>query len=299
MKLFARRRRGNHRVDIGRGSLVFRIGSAVGAAARRMALVPILALLGKSLIAIIFLAGAAWGGERAVRHVIASPRFALREVRVSPTAHVLAGDVVTLAGVNVGDRLLSIDTDEVAARVISHPWIATARVRRELPGALAIDVVERRQAAVASLGGFYLLDTHGRPFKRATADEADGLPVITGVTREQFSALRPAAEAAFREALAVAALYRAHPGRPALSEINIDPSFGFSLFFLDGGTEVRLGRGDHQAKLERLDAVLAALGPDALPTLQIAHLDQPAQPDGAARQRVAVRFASALPTPKD
>jgi len=38
------------------------------------------------------------------------------------------------------------------------------------------------------MGALYLLDESGRPFKRATFEEADGLPVITGVTREQLNA---------------------------------------------------------------------------------------------------------------
>ena len=51
----------------------------------------------------------------------------------------------------------------------AHPWIASARVRRELPSALAIEVTERRAVASALLGALYLLDAGGRPFKRATS----------------------------------------------------------------------------------------------------------------------------------
>ena len=49
-----------------------------------------------------------------------------------------------LAGVELGDRLLAVDPDAVAARVTTHPWILSARVRRELPSTLAIEVTERR-----------------------------------------------------------------------------------------------------------------------------------------------------------
>jgi cell division protein FtsQ len=219
--------------------------------------------------------------------VIASPRFALREVRVAATDHVREEEVLALAGVQPGDRLLAIDTDAVAARVAAHPWVASAQVRRELPSALAIDISERRAAAAALLGTLYLLDEAGHPFKRATIEEADGLPVLTGVAREQYTAHRAATEAAFREALELLSAYGAIPNRPALSEIHIDPRYGFSLVLFDGGGEVKLGRGDWDSKLSRLDRVLAALGSRGPRALGAVHLD------GTQRDRVAVHLAAA------
>ncbi|HXU06117.1 MAG TPA: FtsQ-type POTRA domain-containing protein, partial [Polyangia bacterium] len=220
-------------------------------------------------------------GRQIVRRVIASPRFAVQEIRVAATAHVSADEIQEVAGVEIGDRLLTIDPDAVAARLATHPWIATARVRRELPSALSIEVTERRAVASALLGALYLLDENGRPFKRATFEEADGLPVITGVTREQYAALRSASEAVFREALA---LLDAYGDRPKLSEIHVDPRTGFSLVLLDGAGEIRLGRGATDEKLARLDAILRALVPRGPAALSVAYLD------GAQADRVTVRL---------
>jgi len=247
----------------------------------------------KALAWVAALAGAAWAGQQAVRHVVASPRFALREIRVNPTAHVGEDEMLALASVAPGDRLLSIDTDVVAARVASHPWVAAARVRRELPSALAIDITERSAAAVAVLGGLYLIDENGHPFKRAALDEADGLVLLTGISRQQYAAFKDASAAAYREALAILDEYRSPDSgksRPALSEIHIDPRYGFSLILNDGGAEIRLGRGDYTDKLERLDRILAGLptfGAHGLASLQTVHLD------GPNRDRVPVRLAAA------
>jgi cell division septal protein FtsQ len=288
------RRRGNHRVLVARPSLVVLAGDALRAAALRLAVV------GKVLATAVFIAGTALGGRQLVRHVVASPRFALREIRADATTHVSRDEIVSLAGVADGDRLLAIDTDAVAARVATHPWVAEVRVRRQLPAALVIDVVERRAVATALLGALYLVDDAGRPFKRATLDEADGLPLITGLARDQYTLARAASEAAFREALALLAVYRAEDAlaparrtgdaagaaaRPALSEIHIDPRAGFSLVLYDGGAEVLLGRGDFAAKLARLDEILAALGPRGPSALRAVHLE------GPSHDRVAVRLA--------
>jgi len=241
-----------------------------------------LVLAGKVAVVVAVVALSLLAGRQVVRHVVASPRFAVREVRIAATTHVSADEIAELAGVGVGDRLLTIDPDRVAARLATHPWIASARVRRELPSVLAIDVTERRAVACALMGALYLLDESGRPFKRATFEEADGLPVITGVTREQYAGLRSASEAVFREALALLAAYG---DRPRLSEIHVDPHAGFSLVLLDGAGEIRLGRGDTDEKLARLDKIVAGVGPRGPAALATVYLD------GAPGDRVTVRLS--------
>jgi cell division septal protein FtsQ len=282
------RRRRNQRVVVARPSLIVLAGDALRAVGRRLEVV------GKALLTLACLAGTVLGARQLVRHVVASPRFALREVRADATLHVPRDEIIALAGASPGDRLLAIDTDAVAARVATHPWIASVRVRRQLPSALAIDVVERRAVASALLGTLYLIDGSGRPFKRATLDEADGLPVITGVARDQYTLARAASEAAFRQALELLGLYGAADElagahgpvtRPELSEIHVDPRAGFSLVLYDGGGEIFLGRDDWPAKLARLDEILAAVGPRGPAALRAVHLE------GPSRDRVAVKLA--------
>src|SRR6185312_9543441 len=91
--------------------------------------------------------------------------------------------------------------------------------------------------------------------------EADGLPVITGVTRDQYAAVRATSEAVFRQALGLYRTYaQGHPERPKLSEVHVDTRAGFTLVLYDGSGEIRLGRDDFEAKLARLDRIFAALG---------------------------------------
>jgi cell division protein FtsQ len=245
------------------------------------------------MLTLAITAGLFLGGRLAVRHVMASPRFAVRDLQVTLSAHVPREEVLELAGVAEGDRLLAVDTEPMAARVATHPWVKSARVRRQLPSTLIIDLVERHAAAAVTLGGLYLVDETGHPFKKATMEEADGLPVLTGIDRVQYAEQKEASEAVFREALALLSEYLARPGRPALSELNIDPRFGFTLFLLDGGAEVRLGRGDFGKKLARLDQIFEAVkvtqraGLGALRVVHLDHLDD----DGGAR--IPVRLAQA------
>jgi cell division protein FtsQ len=279
------RRRRNRRVPFTRPSVPVLLAGGAGWLGRKLIVV------GKVLVVMGVVALSVLAGRQLVRHVIASPRFAVKDIRIAATTHVAAEEIEELAGVAIGDRLLTVDPDRVATKLTAHPWIAAARVRRELPSVLSIEITERRAVGTALMGALYLLDGNGRPFKRAAFDEADGLPVITGVTREQYAALRPASEAVFREALALFATYDEGKTRPKLSEIHVDPRAGFSLVLLDGAGEIRLGRGGTEEKLARFDQILAATGPRGPSGLSVVYLD------GAQADRVTVRLAAIDPDP--
>ena len=194
----------------------------------------------------------------------------------------------------IGDQLLTVDPDRVAAKLATHPWIASARVRRELPSVLAIEVTERRAVASALMGALYLLDESGRPFKRATFDEADGLPVITGVTREQYAALRPASEAVFREALALLArLRRRAPAARSCRKFTSIRGRASRWCCSTAPARSASGAAATEEKLARLDQILAALGPRGPAALATVYLD------GALADRVTVRLAVARAAPLD
>lgn len=247
-------------------------GATIGRRLARLA-----KLTGKVLLLLGISAGCIWGGRLAIIHVVNSPEFQISRIEFSATPHLGQAELARLAGVELGDKLLGIDTDEVAARVAAHPWVATVRTARQLPSTLVIDVTEKRAVAVAALSGLYLIDEAGRPFKHATMDEAVGLPVLTGIERSRYAEMREVSEAAFREALAVLDEYRSKAGRPVIGEVNIDPAFGFSLYLVDGGVEIRLGRGNLGKKLAQLDQIFDSASTNAggLAVLRIVHLDLP------------------------
>jgi cell division septal protein FtsQ len=273
---FLRRKRRNRRVAIQRRSLTTAVADVSARGGR--AILRVGRAAGRLVLLLSVIAGCLWGGRWAIRYVADSPRFQIRAIEFSPTPHLGQAEVLGLASVSIGDKLLGVDTDVVAARIASHPWVASVRASRRLPSSLVIGVTERRAVAVAALSGLYLVDESGRPFKRATMDEADGLPVLTGIDRTRYAQMHDVSEAAFREALAVLRQYRERPGRPPVGEVSIDPGFGFSLFLLEGGAEILLGRGNHSKKLAQLDQILEAVmakGMGGLSALRIVHLDLP------------------------
>ena len=242
------------------GKRAYRVGKVVG----KLALV----------LGLVALCG--WGGRWAIRHVASSPRFALKDIALPATRHITRDELLAAVAMTPGESLLSVDTDGVAARIAQHPFASRVKVSRSLPSTLVVEVEERVPVALAAMDGLYLLDSFGHPFKRATSAETEGLPVLTGISRQQYADLRDASEAAFRAGMKVLDEYQRKPGRPAVGEVAIDPRFGFSLFLLEGGGEIRLGPDGFGKKLAQLDQIFEALptkesgGPAAL---RVVHLD--------------------------
>jgi cell division protein FtsQ len=280
------RRKSNKRVVVQRKPVLVSLADGIAAFGRGMALGA--GKVARPVAVLSFVAFVAVGGRWGLLHVLNSPRFAVTKVMVGHTQHVTEAEIVSLGGVALGSKLLLVDTDAVAARVAEHPWVLSVHVERKLPSALQIDVVERSSVAVAMLNGLYLLDADGHAFKRATTAEAAGLVILTGIERNQYAERPDAVRAAYRDALVLLNEYNRGVNRPKLSEIRIDPRYGFSLHFLQSGAEMRLGNGSYSEKLARLDQILDALkraGLDAPAVLRIVHLDGPAE------SRVSMRLS--------
>jgi len=251
----ARKRRvGNRRTLIQKKSLLVRGADGLGALFRALfILLRRLVLVGAVATSV---AAVGFGGRELVSYIVDSSHFAVSGIDVSPTRHGLSEQLIALAEVPLGAPLLSLDPDAVAARVAQHPWVQSVQVRRRLPRTLAIFVTERKAVALANLGGLYLIDESGHPFKRAAMEETEGLVALTGVSRAQFVEQPQIVRAAYKQALALLRTYNARPQRPALSEINLHPRYGFTAYLRESGSQVRLGRGRYGEKLARLDQIV-------------------------------------------
>jgi cell division protein FtsQ len=230
------------------------------------------------------------GGFGLWRWVTRSEKFALHTVRVSPTRHLTADQVRARAGLVPGKNLFSLDLPAARRALLADPWLAAASLTRELPDRVAIDVTEREPACTIALGPLYLADGRGEVFKRATPDEAAGLPVVTGVARAAYVDDREAAQALVRQALTALSAWRERAERPAIGEVHVDAAAGVTLYTAHELTGVRLGAAPDgaalQPRLARYDAVAAALRESGdRPRLIL--LDSEARPD-----RVTVRIAT-------
>lgn len=233
--------------------------------------------------ALALLALAVVGGRAAHRWMHTTPRFGARDIVVEGLSRTARAEVLRASGLTESTNVLSIDPRAVAREVESLPWVAHATVRRRLPDHVSIAVEERVAAAVVSAGSLYLASPDGTLFKRLGPGDPVDLPVVTGVSRDEFRDDPDGAREQVRDALAlVADLSSVQVGRGlSLSEVHREPNGDLSMVV--DGTYVWLGAGPYRAKLTRLRVVLAELRRRGLDASEV-HLETDRHPE-----RVTVR----------
>jgi cell division protein FtsQ len=217
------------------------------------------------------------GGVAGYKFVTSSPRFAITEITVNGERHLTDDQIRAALQVKVGHNVFAADLDKGARTLRALPWVASASIHRELPHSLVIDIEEHSPAAVVELGGLYLADAQGRPFKRVAADEGAGLPVITGLAREAYEADPAGTAQTVTTALAALATWQLTPGRPVIAEISVDSHHTLTLLTAERSTAIQLGPlAPPPALLPRMaafDAVWAELPDDERSRASTLHFD--------------------------
>lgn len=108
--------------------------------------------------ALVTLVSAGWLGYA---RVMASERLRVERVDVRGGRFLSDGEVRELLGSAVGENILEVDIEALKSQLRASPWVADATVRRNLPDALQVDVVERVPLALAELDRLFLMDADG------------------------------------------------------------------------------------------------------------------------------------------
>lgn len=218
-------------------------------------------VLGKLLVVAAIVGGAGWGTRALWVFATTSPRFAIETIEVTGYERAEEEELRGLLGIAPGENLFTADTGSARDRLLSHPWVREAQVERRFPQGIAVSVLERRPRALVDLGHLYLLDEKDEVFKRALPGDPADLPVITGVSREDWTERTREARERLRGAVELldAVERRAALAELPAAEVHLDEAEGPTLYLGDGETAVKLGHDGFEAKLDRLERVLAEL----------------------------------------
>jgi cell division protein FtsQ len=195
--------------------------------------------------------------------------FGAETITVSGNRQLGRTEILARAGVSPGTNILAVNLSAVRKRLVSHPWIAEAYVRREIPRTIDIRIEEHRAAAVLELDRKYLINARGIIFKAVAEGEGTGLPVIRGL-RYSDVRIRPTGRTGEARAsveddvIAVLKLGTSAAATLPISKverIQFDREIGLSL--KTAGPDplvIRLGTDDYQRKFEVLETVFGRLG---------------------------------------
>jgi cell division protein FtsQ len=127
----------------------------------------------------------ALAGEQLAR-IAADTGFEVRRIEVRGVDRI-DRDRIYAAALGQKDRsMLQVDIDSLRTDILALSWVKDARVSRQLPDTLVIDIVERTPHAVLRTGdGFVLIDETGHELQVVGPAEARRRLVIAGEGAEE------------------------------------------------------------------------------------------------------------------
>jgi cell division protein FtsQ len=223
-----------------------------------------------------------------VRHyALTSPRFSIQEVNLLGGKRVAPDVAREQAGIVPGSNIFALDTAVAERKLLQNPWISEARVTRDLPRSLRVEIKEREPAALAVFAErLYLVTADGEPFKELAPGDPADFPLITGASVEGLSRDRARELDRVREGLAVLEQY----GRVPLSktqpaqEVHLADSGDVVLTAGKEGITFELGKDGYRRKLLMGEQVVGEMRRKGR-TPGIVFLDNQAHPE-----RVVVRM---------
>ena len=107
--------------------------------------------------------------------------FKSRHVKIEGGQRLNNNQIIAVAQVKKGVNILAVNLAMTRKRLLAHPWIAEAEVRREIPSGLHIRVYEHKPLAIVELDRKYVLNEKGQVFKQWTSGDPANLPLVRGL----------------------------------------------------------------------------------------------------------------------
>ncbi len=188
--------------------------------------------------------------------LLSSPRFALQEVRIETGERVPRAWVEATLRPALGRNLLTLSLPQVERRLERHAWVRRIDLRKELPGRLLLNVVEKQEVALLRQGKtLSYLDAEGEVI--APYDPSQGIAdqVLVSLDADAGSHGRPgAAIEVLEEITATRASWAAD-----LSEIEVLGRDDFRVHSTVLPFPLLVRRGTVKEKARRLESLMPQL----------------------------------------
>ena len=209
--------------------------------------------------------------------MLTSPRFTVTEVAVTGASRLRPEDVVAASGIGPGTNLFRLDRSAVVARLEGLPLVRRADLVRRFPNRVTLAVEERRPFTLAHAGRLHWIDEQGVSLGAETRAVVPQAPVITGLSPADLAAGdgTPGPRGTAGISLLRVLLRSETALLRQISEIDVSRPEGPVLYTVEG-VEVRLGAEDWEARLGRLQGVLAQVraGGESVNAIDLRFRDQ-------------------------
>ena len=193
--------------------------------------------------------------------ILYSTLFRLKQVQVVGVSHRTPQEVVTLAGVAMGDNILLLDEEKIRTKINSDRYLVFQNMQRDYPDGLIIEVFERKPiASIQSMGVQYTLDADGIVLEQTQVLQLDegviavtGMQIVSSVLGQYITCEKESQLNAYRHVMTELA---AQGAASQISELNLHDMDNLYLISVDAFT-IRLGDDtDIRAKIGAMRAVM-------------------------------------------
>ena len=195
----------------------------------------------RALAAVVVAVLTMYAADRVVNGLARLRMFDVQRVVIHGNRRMSNGEVLARLDGLRGENIFTVDLDRWRASVMSSPWVSEALLRRTLPSAVDVTVLERTPLGIGRINGsLYLVDESGVVIDEYGPNYADlDLPIIDGLSSAPGAAKPDASRAALARRVLEALRVRNMAVR--VSQIDVSDARN-AVVLLDGDpTSVRLG----------------------------------------------------------
>jgi cell division protein FtsQ len=175
---------------------------------------------------------------------LAGAGFAVGDITIAGADRTSPADAYAALGIERGQSIFTVSAADARKRLLDLPWVGDAEVRRMLPGALSIRLIEKRPFALWRDGkSTVVIERSGGVITAADTGEFDHLPLFAGPGA-------PEAAAAFLDAV--------RPYRAVFARLQTIQRMGERRWdlLLAGGVTVKLPEEGWESQLTELESLI-------------------------------------------
>ncbi len=139
-------------------------------------LLGLILVLGLSLGILVLVSAALIHGYR---YATSSEYLALKEIEIQGNQRLTYAEILSLMQVDTGINMLKLNISQMQKKLAESPWVKQARVRRDFPDQLHVDIREKQAYFwVQNDHNLYYADKQGRIIERLSPQRLVSLPVL-------------------------------------------------------------------------------------------------------------------------
>ena len=215
-----------------------------------------------TVLGILFVSG---GSDMLYTRLQGIEYFKVTELTITGEAVLSEKELRSTAGIIAHQTsLLGMNTVEIEKKLLTNPWISTAKVRRSWPSGVKIEVTENiplalMQRKTAKGTELYYIDKRGHSFLSLNPGGKVDFPIVTGLSEIDDQAVYDAALAEVLLFLNKARRNDPHLPVQSLSEVHVTKEGGLVVYLVEYPFPIFFGNGNTKQKYGRLVEVLKAL----------------------------------------